>query len=56
MLITTGRNLRHLTTGDLVHDVVFQPSTDVALLKQLVNAKAEEESESPVGQAPSIIK
>jgi hypothetical protein len=54
MIITTERNSRHLTTGDLVHDVlVFQPSSRRgSLLERSVNGNAGAESETPVGAAP----
>jgi hypothetical protein len=50
IIITTGRNSRHLTTGDLVHDVsVFQPSSRRGSLLELsVNGNATAESETPV--------
>jgi hypothetical protein len=50
MIITTERNSRHLTTGDLVQDVsVFQPSSRRgSLLERSVNGNAWAESETPV--------
>jgi hypothetical protein len=49
MIITTGRNFRHLTTGDLVHGVsVFQPSSRRGwLLERSVNGSAGAELETP---------
>jgi hypothetical protein len=55
-ITTMGSNFRHLTTGDLVHDVsVFQPSSRRgSLLERSVNGNAEAEAETPVVAVPVV--
>jgi hypothetical protein len=54
--ITMGSTFRHLTTGDLVHDVsVFQASSRRgSLLERSINGNAGEGLETPGVAAPAV--